>query len=164
MDSNNNDTEIPEDQPEEQALQLDVKGFACRAKAKADPQRRKFAGNSSSIIPMNAKNWIDIEPLCVRGLEESGPFSSTFSTSTSRRRRSGSFLENERKSSESITTNFSLVCLAAGGGAKWRYQHCTDVSGIIVYLRDLQGHSGRNFIDLSLQDNVVGDSERIFPS
>ena len=32
---------------------------------------------------------------------------------------------------------------AAGGGAKRRYQYCTDVSGIIVYLRALQGLSGR---------------------
>ena len=46
-------------------------------------------------------------------------------------------------------------CLAARGGSKRRYQYCTDVSGIIVYLRALQGHSGRNLIDLSLQDNVV---------
>ena len=45
--------------------------------------------------------------------------------------------------------------LVAGGGAKRRYQYRTDVSGIIVYLRALQGHSGRNLIDLSLQDNVV---------
>ena len=45
--------------------------------------------------------------------------------------------------------------MAAGGGAKRRYQYCTDVSGIIVYLRALQGHSGRNLIDPSLQDNVV---------
>ena len=44
---------------------------------------------------------------------------------------------------------------AAGGGAKRRYQHCTDVSGKIVHLRALQGHSGRNLIDPSLQDNVV---------
>ena len=35
------------------------------------------------------------------------------------------------------------ACLAAGGGAKRRYQHCTDVSGIIIYFRALQGHSGR---------------------
>ena len=41
MDSNNNDTEVPEDQPEEQALQLDMKDFACRSKAKAKPQRRE---------------------------------------------------------------------------------------------------------------------------
>ena len=30
MDSNDNDTEVPEDQPEEQALQLNVKDFAYR--------------------------------------------------------------------------------------------------------------------------------------
>ena len=62
MDSNNNDTEVPEDQPEEQALQLDVKDFACRSKAQAKPQRREPAGYSPRIIPMNARNWIDIEP------------------------------------------------------------------------------------------------------
>ena len=44
MDSNNNDTEVPEDQPEEQALQLNVKDFACRSKAKAKPQKREPAG------------------------------------------------------------------------------------------------------------------------
>ena len=33
--------------------------------------------------------------------------------------------------------------------------YCTDVSGIIVYLRALQGHTGRNLIDPSFQDNVV---------
>ena len=47
------------------------------------------------------------------------------------------------------------VCLAAGGGAKRRYQYCTDISGKIVYFRALQGHSGRSLIDPSLQDNVV---------
>ena len=45
--------------------------------------------------------------------------------------------------------------MAAGGGAKRRYQYCTDVSGIIIYFRALQRHSGRNLIDPSLQDNVV---------
>ena len=43
-DSNNNDTEVPEDQPEEHALQLNVKDFACRSKAKEKPQRREPAG------------------------------------------------------------------------------------------------------------------------
>ena len=100
MDSKNNDTEVPEDQPEEQVLQLGVKDFACRSKAKAKPQRKEPAGSSSSIIPMNARNWIDIEPgnqslsLCVRSVEESNPSSSSFSTSTTRRGCSGSFLEN----------------------------------------------------------------------
>ena len=45
--------------------------------------------------------------------------------------------------------------MAAGEGAKRRVQYCTDDSGIIIYFRALQGHSGRNLIDLSLQDNVV---------
>ena len=41
------------------------------------------------------------------------------------------------------------------GGAKRRFQYCIDDSGTIVYFRALQGHSGRNLIDPSLQDNVV---------
>ena len=98
MDSNNNDTDQPEDQPEEQALQLNVKDFAYRSKAKAKPQRRELANYLSSIIPMNERNWIDIEPgnhsLCVRSFEESNPSSSSFSTSTTRRGWSSSFLED----------------------------------------------------------------------
>ena len=42
MDSNNNDTEVPEDQLEEHALQLDAKDFACRSKAKAKPQEENL--------------------------------------------------------------------------------------------------------------------------
>ena len=45
--------------------------------------------------------------------------------------------------------------MAGGGGNKKRYQYCSDSSGTILYLRVLQGHSGRNLIDPSLQDNVV---------
>ena len=45
------------------------------------------------------------------------------------------------------------------GGNKKRFQYCTDPSGHeILYLRALQGHSGRNLIDPSLQDNVVTPS------
>ena len=36
-----------------------------------------------------------------------------------------------------------------------RYQYCTAISGTIFYFRALQGHSGRNLIDPSLQDNVI---------
>ena len=41
------------------------------------------------------------------------------------------------------------------GSRRRRYQYCTDDSGIIIYFRALQGHSGRNLIDPSLQDNVI---------
>ena len=45
--------------------------------------------------------------------------------------------------------------MATRGGAKRRCQYCTDDSRTIVYYRALQGHSGRNLIDPSLQDNVL---------
>ena len=62
MKLNNNDTEVLEDQLEDQALQMNAKDFACRGKAKAKPQRRELAGYSPSILPMNERKWIDIEP------------------------------------------------------------------------------------------------------
>ena len=49
-------------------------------------------------------------------------------------------------------------CLAAAGGSKRRYQYCSDNSGTILYLRALQGHSGNNLIDPTLQDNVMIES------
>ena len=112
IDSNYNNTEVPVDLPENQASKSSVKVIAARSKAKAKPQKRE-TDELPSIIPMNEGKWIDIEPaelsLCVRGLEESGPSSSTFSASTTRRRRSSSILENQVSSSESISTNFLLV-------------------------------------------------------
>ena len=52
--------------------------------------------------------------------------------------------------------------MAAGGGSKRRYQYCSYYLGSIIYLRALQGHSGGNLIDLTLQDNVfIGPG--IFP-
>ena len=45
--------------------------------------------------------------------------------------------------------------MAKGGGNKKKFQYCTDSSGTILYLRALQGHSGRNLKDPSLQDNVL---------
>ena len=61
MNLNNNDTEVPEDQPEEQALQLNVKDFACRSRAKAKPQKRETS-ELPSTIPTNERKCIDIEP------------------------------------------------------------------------------------------------------
>ena len=45
--------------------------------------------------------------------------------------------------------------MAGGGGNKKRYQYCTESSGTIVYLRALQGHSGSNLVDPTVQDNVI---------
>ena len=46
--------------------------------------------------------------------------------------------------------------MMAGGGNETIFQYCGDPPGQeILYLRALQGHSGRNPIDPSLQDNVL---------
>ena len=46
--------------------------------------------------------------------------------------------------------------MAGGGGNKNIFLYCTDPSGQeILHLRALQGHSGRNPIDPTLQDNVL---------
>ena len=44
--------------------------------------------------------------------------------------------------------------MAGGGGHKQNFQYCTESTGTILYLRALQGHSGRNPIDPPSQDNV----------
>ena len=61
IDLNYNNTEILADLPEEQASQSIVKVFAARSKAKAKSQRREPV-DVPSIIPMNGRKWIDIEP------------------------------------------------------------------------------------------------------
>ena len=166
MDSNNNDTEVPEDLPEEEALQLKVKDFACRSKAKAKPHRRELVDYSPSIIPMNERNWIDIEPgnYSLSAYEVSKKVTHLLRHSQKAQRKNDGTVQFWRFK-EHLKSQFSQIpcwsdnrwkaCLAAGGGAKRRYQYCSDVSGIIIYLRALQGHSERNFIDLSSQDNVV---------
>ena len=62
MNLNNHETDIPEDQLEEYALKLSAIDLACRSKAKAKPQRRELACSSPRIVPMERRNWIDIEP------------------------------------------------------------------------------------------------------
>ena len=59
MNLNNNEQEI---QLEEYALKLSAKDFACRSKAKAKIQRREPAGSSPRFVPIERRNWIDIEP------------------------------------------------------------------------------------------------------
>ena len=166
IDSNNNDTEIPEDLLEEQASQLKVKDFACRSKAKAKQHRRELVDYSPSIFPMKERKWIDIEPgnYFLSAYEVSKKVIHLLRHSQQVQREDDGAVHFWRIN-ENLQSQFPQIphwsddrwkaCLAAGGGAKRKYQYCTDVSGIIVYLRALQGHSGRNIIDLSLQDNVV---------
>ena len=149
-----------------------MKDFAYRSKAKAKLQRREPVGYSPSIIPMKVRNWFDIEPgnhsLSLSAYEVSKSVIHLLRHSQQVQReadgavhfwRIKEHLQSQFPQIPHWSDNRWKACLAAGGGAQRRYQYCTDGSGIIVYLRTLQGHSGRNLIDPSLQDNVVIQNE-----
>ena len=155
MNLNNNETEIPEVQLEVYALKLDAKDFACRSKAEAKPQRREPAGSSSRIVPIERRNWIDIEPgkYSLSDYEVSKKVMYLLLHSQQVHREEDGAVHFWRKK-ENLQNQFPQSihwsderwksCLAAGGGVKMRFQYCTDDSGTIVYFRALQGHLGRN--------------------
>ena len=93
VDSNFNNTEVPADLPEEQTSQSSVKNFAVRSKAKAKPQRREPV-EFPSIIPMNERNWIDIEP------------GNLFFLRTRSRRKSSIFFDTVKRYNEKTTVQF----------------------------------------------------------
>ena len=171
MDSNNNDTEVPEDSLEEYAFKLDATDFACRSKAKAKPQRREPAGSSPRTVPIGRRTWTDVEPgeysLSDYEVSKKVTFLLRHSQQVQREEdgaihfwRIKENLQNQFPHSPHWSYSKWKVCLA-GGGKKRKYQHCTDVSGIIIYLRALQGHSRRNLIDPLSQDNVVIQSNSL---
>ena len=115
---------------------------------------------------MNERKWIDIEPgnSSLSAYEVSQKVIHLLRQSQKVQREEDGAVQFWRIT-EDLQSQFSQIpywsdyrwkaCLAAGGGAKRRYQYCTDISGTIFYFRALQGHSGRNLINPSLQDNVV---------
>ena len=54
--------------------------------------------------------------------------------------------------------------MAGGGGNKNIFQKCSDLSRQILYFQALHGHSGRNLIDPSLQDNVLSPDDSVINS
>ena len=98
---------------------------------------KKTCCYSTSIIPMNERNWIGIEPgnsLCIRGFEESNPSSSTFSERTTRRWWSSSILENKRTSSESIPKKFLLGLTIVEKHAWQQEERKRDTSTALTFL------------------------------
>ena len=161
-----NEQEIPEVHLEEYALKLDAKDFACRSKAKAKPQRRETAGSSTRTVRVGRRNWIDVEPgkYSFSDYEVSEKVTYLLRHSQHVHREEDGAVQFWRIK-ENLQKYFLYcphwsdskwtACMAGGEVNKKRFQYCTDSSGTIVYLRALQGHSGRNLIDLSLQDNVI---------
>ena len=168
IDSNQNNTEIPADPQEDQVPQASIKVVAARSKAKAKPQQRELV-DTPTTIPMHERRWIDIEQseqtLAAYDLSKK-VISLIRHNQTVQRGEGGAIqfykikfhLRNHHSQIQNWSDDRWKACLAAGGGSKRRYQYCSDNSGRILYLRALQGHSGSNLIDPTLQDNVVIES------
>ena len=165
VDSNYNNTEVPANLPEEQASQSSVKVIAARSKAKSKPQKRETV-ELPSTIPMNERKWIDIEPAesSLSAYEVSKKVVNLLRHNQTVQREDDGAVQFWRIKFHLRNQSSQISCwsddrwkafLAAGGGSKRRYHYCSDISGTILYLRALQGHSGRNLIDPSLQDNVI---------
>ena len=167
IDSIQDNTEISADPQEEQVPQTSIKVVAARSKAKAKPQPQpRVLVGTKATIPIHERRWIDIEP------SEQNLASDDLSKKVINLLRHNQTLQREEDGAiEFFKIKFHLrnhhsqihnwsddrwkACLAAGGGSKRRYQYCSDDSGKILFLRALQGHSGSNLIDPTVQDNVV---------
>ena len=158
--------ETSEMKSEEFALRTNVLAFASRSKAKAKPRRRTSASSSKRTISIGERTWTDIEP----GTDSNIAFPGAKRLNTLLRHgqlhreedgaiefwRLKDCLRYEFENSQYWSDNKWKSKMAGGGDHKKRFQYCTDSSGQeILYLRALQGHSGRNPIDPSLKDNVL---------
>ena len=113
IDSNHNNTDVLADLPEEQASQPIVMVFAARSKARAKPHKREPV-YLPSIIPMNERKWIDIEPgdSSLSAYEISKKVINFLRHSQTRQREDDGAVQFWRKkelSSESISTSTILV-------------------------------------------------------
>ena len=165
IDSIEDNTENPADPQEEQISQTSTSVVAARSKAKAKPQPRELAGTTATI-PIHQRRWIDIEP-SKQDLDSYDLSKKVINllrhNQTLQREEDGaiefckikSHLRNHHSQIQNWSDDRWKACLAAGGGSKRRYQYCSDNLGTIIYLRALQGHTGRNLIDPLLQDNVI---------
>ena len=132
---------------------------------KQNCKSRTLASSSTRTVPIGERKWTDIEP------EDYSPIAYPVSKQLSTLLRHGhlpreddgaiefsrlkDYLRNDFMQSQHWSDDKWKSTMAKGGGNKKRFQYCTDPSGQeILYLRALQGHSGRNLIDPSLQGTV----------
>ena len=165
-EDDDNEQETSETKTEVFALKTEVFAFASRSKAEAKPGRSSTACSSSRIVPICERIWTDILPGTRSNLAY--PVSKQLSTLLRHgdllREKDGAiefwrlqdYLRNEFENSRHWSDEMWKSRMVGGGGNKKRFQYCTDPSGQeILYLRALQGNSGRNPIDPTLQDNVL---------
>ena len=145
---------------------LNAGDFASRSKAKAKPQRRDSACSSTRTVPTGERSWLDIEPqkYSLSDYPVSKKLINNLRHGSLPREDDGAiefwrrkeYLRNDLVRSQHWSDEKWKCTMAKGGGNKKRFKYCTDPSGQeILDLRALEGHSGRNLIDPSLQDNVL---------
>ena len=167
-DSVEDNTENPADPQEEESAQRSSSVVAARSKAKQNLNRGNLL--AQQLYHYVKIRWIDIEP-SKQDLDSYDLSKKVINllrhNQTLHREEDGAIQFYKKKNfnhrdHHSQIQNWSddrwIACLAAGGGSKRRYQYCSDDSGIILYLRALQGHSGSNLIDPTLQENVMIES------
>ena len=164
IDTIEDNTEIYAD-PQEKIPQTSTSVVAARSKAKAKPQPRELAGTTATI-PIHERRWIDIEPSKkkIASYDLSKKVINLLRhNQTLQREEDGAIqfykikfhLRDYHLPIQNWSDDRWTACLVAGGGSKRRCQYCSDDLGTIIYLRALQGHSGSNLIDPTLQDNVL---------
>ena len=163
-EQDDNEQETSEMQFEDIALKTNVLALASRSKAKAKPQRRISVSSSTRTLLISERSWTDIEPENYSSIDY--PVSKQLSTLLFHgdllREEDGAIefwrLKDDLRNDFLHSQHWSDVkwkrSMARGGGNKKTFEYCIDSSGEILYLRALQGHSGRNPIDPTLQDNV----------
>ena len=164
-EDDDNEQETSEMKFEDCPLKTNVLAFASRSKAKAKPQNRISASSSTKTVPIGERTWTDIEPQDYSSIDY--PVSKQLSTllrhgDLPREEdgaiefwRSKDYLRNDFENSQYWSDEMWKSKMQGGGGNKKRFQYCIDSSGQgNLYLQAFQSHSGRNFIDPSLQDNV----------
>ena len=140
--------------------------FASRSKAKGKPRRPSTTCSSPRTIHILERKWIDIEPGAQ--FDQAYPVAKRLNTLVRHgevsREEDGAIefwrlndeLRNKFEYSQYWSDDVCKSKMAGGGGNKKTFQYCTDPSGQeILYLRALQGHSGRNPIDPTMQGNVL---------
>ena len=149
---------------EDYTLKSNARAFASRSKAKAKPQRRTSSSSPTKTIPIRSRIWTDIEPqdYSLTDYSVSKKLINLLRHGSLPRENDGAiefwrikdYLHNHFAQSQHGSDEQWKSTMARGGNNK-RFQYCTYSSREIFYFRALQGHSGHNLIDPSLQDNVL---------
>ncbi len=151
---------------ETSTTKTDVFAFASRSKTETKPRRSSTTCSSSRTVPILERTWIAIEPGAQ--FDQAYPVAKRLNTLLRHgelpREEDGAIefwrlkddLRNKCEYSQCWSDEMWKSNMSGGGRNKKIFQYCTDPSGQeILYLRALQGHSGRNPIDPTLQDNVL---------